>query len=47
MRLETLSEARWIFVILVLLAVVAWFVSGLVITAFYGACFFATVVVFP
>ena len=28
MRLETLSEARWIFVILVLLAVVAWFVSG-------------------
>jgi phosphatidylserine decarboxylase len=28
MRLQTLSEARWIFVILVLLAVVAWFVSG-------------------
>jgi phosphatidylserine decarboxylase len=28
MRLQTLSEARWIFAILVLLAVVGWLVSG-------------------
>ena len=45
MRLETLSEARWIFVILVLLAVVAWFVSGW-LSLLFMVLFFCTVAFF-
>jgi phosphatidylserine decarboxylase len=45
MRLETLSEARWIFVILVLLAVVAWFVSGW-LSLLFTVLFFCTVAFF-
>jgi phosphatidylserine decarboxylase len=45
MRLQTLSEARWIFVILVLLAVVAWFVSGW-LSLLFTVLFFCTVAFF-
>jgi phosphatidylserine decarboxylase len=45
MRLQTLSEARWIFVILVLLAVVAWFVSGW-LSLLFMVLFFCTVAFF-
>ena len=45
MRLQTLSEARWIFVILVLLAVVAWFVSGW-LSLLFAVLFFCTVAFF-
>ena len=45
MRLQTLSEARWIFVILVLLAVVAWFVSGW-LSLLFVVLFFCTVAFF-
>ena len=45
MRLQTLSEARWIFAILVLLAVVAWFVSGW-LSLLFTALFFCTVAFF-
>ena len=45
MRLQTLSEARWVFVILVLLAVVAWFVSGW-ISLLFTVLFFCTVAFF-
>jgi len=45
MRLQTLSEARWVFVILVLLAVVAWFVSGW-LSLLFTVLFFCTVAFF-
>ena len=45
MRLQTLSEARWIFVILVLLAVVVWFVSGW-LSLLFVVLFFCTVAFF-
>jgi phosphatidylserine decarboxylase len=45
MRLQTLSEARWIFVILMLLAVVAWFVSGW-LSLLFTVLFFCTVAFF-
>ena len=45
MRLQTLSEARWIFVILVLLAVIAWFVSGW-LSLLFMVLFFCTVAFF-
>jgi phosphatidylserine decarboxylase len=45
MRLQTLSEARWIFVVLVLLAVVAWFVSGW-LSLLFTVLFFCTVAFF-
>jgi phosphatidylserine decarboxylase len=45
MRLQTLSEARWIFVILMLLAVVAWFVSGW-LSLLFMVLFFCTVAFF-
>lgn len=45
MRLQTLSEARWIFVILVLLAVVVWFVSGW-LSLLFMVLFFCTVAFF-
>jgi phosphatidylserine decarboxylase len=45
MRLQTLSEARWIFVVLVLLAVVAWFVSGW-LSLLFLVLFFCTVAFF-
>lgn len=45
MRLQTLSEARWIFVILVLLAVVVWFVSGW-LSLLFVVLFFCTAAFF-
>jgi len=45
MRLQTLSEARWIFVILVLLAAVVWFVSGW-LSLLFVVLFFCTVAFF-
>jgi phosphatidylserine decarboxylase len=39
MRLQTLTEARWILVILALLAVVSWFISGWFVLFFLLAVF--------